>query len=892
MNRLKSLEDIVNKYNSIESKNLEFEVRFNFISFQLWENIFEKVFSEYGGSAKIQQSIVANINKSNYILRKESYYNNNTKTYELYVKKTQKFLYTDNISVPYKITISLEEPVETFSINTVNDIRLRYRCSFIKDEWKIEFTYVKQYNNSNDFENIIEYKNKMFKETVEPENYISYVYDNELKNVPITNYEIELEYLNNTKLNIEKVNNIIKYINNIIDPDHKEDNNYNTEFYKVARLLLSDQDEKKNLSNIFKDKYGLKQLATNPFTLIFSNYKEIVLPNINNYYLSDKADGDRCYLYIDKQNTTIFTLFSAIKTNKFDNSSLINKSVIIFDCEIIGLKNEDFKEIYVFDLLMVNNNKITMKTLTERFNELKKLEPDFNDLIKIKPMTKISNTKEIKDFYNRTRFYEVDGLIFTQDITDSIRFNVAENYFDSKIYKWKPPEKQTIDFMVVKTPKQMLNTGVYLEKEGYELYFLFCGIHKDLFNTLNIKYLNNYKEMFSKYRLGNYFPVHFTLESDPLAYLYYHPINFKLGGIIVNKSDLDHHIAEFSYNNKTWVLTRLRKDKDINIYKGTSYGNDYKIAKEIFLTYKHPFTLDMLSEPDKYNIEGSSEYFKTKKKKEYKYATKFNSFVKAQVLAQVSKMNTVVDLASGKGQDIYVYNGYEVKNIIFADVDDAALNLLKNRLLELSNKYMYIYTNKPSKNFNPSVCKINLLNNWQQTYKDLNNVKADAVVINFAIHYLLNDKQALDNLFNLVDSILNKNGLFIFTCFDGEKIVDLIKDTDYEVFENNKLKYKIIKVKPDNKWNLKDFKSSEIGSYVISVLHPFSNGELYNEYVVDINKVINYFINNKYQKIQYESFSNKLNKFKEFNLNYYDNLTNNDKTYCGLYSYVTLWKLP
>jgi len=62
----------------------------------------------------------------------------------------------------------------------------------------------------------------------------------------------------------------------------------------------------------------------------------------------------------------------------------------------------------------------------------------------------------------------------------------------------------------------------------------------------------------------------------------------------------------------------------------------------------------------------------------------------------------------------------------------------------------------------------------------------DFLIMNFAIHYMFDSKKNVENIVNLVDSLIMKDGYFMFTTMSGEKVFDFLKDINYD--KSKKLK--------------------------------------------------------------------------------------------------------
>jgi|GEM_PF-6301214 len=950
----------------LSSNAEELEIRFD-TTFEIWKNIYQKIITDYNTTSKIEESITATL--ANQIVpstkqrqsrdrkdneekppnpvrnRKESFFEKGVKKAEKYIKKEQIYRIVFNDVLNYRISLASETEVEAFSIANANEIRMKLRSSVFLEElsdWRLDFTFVKSLRDSSQFQNVVKYKDKLFpKSALNTESYLKHIENLISSGVfgtsdPQISFELELEYIGKAENleNLEKsLEQAIKFILGFVGEKQEETDykDYHEKIFQISKLLMSLQDQSGNsISNLFKNKFVLKQLANQPIGFSYEEYCKKIIPKVNEYYLSDKANGDRCFVWITETKMLILTTTFYVDVTKFVISKGFKldyfKDDTIFDAEVIDLNPEKakFGKIYIFDLLYLNGQKLTQKKLEERNEQLDTLVSEFGKIIQKKILIRLDKDEfagQIKKIYQGTRLYPVDGLIFTPNFTDpeNIKYNTSENYFDMVVYKWKPPEQMTIDFMVMKVPQSLLGIKPYLPKEGYEMYFLFCGIKAQTFKILNMEYVPKYDEIFKGYKFQDvYFPIQFSPSVNPQAYIYYHPLDFKLEGLPISETELHGHVVEFKYdchgallnkdslekNKCFWIIEKLRPDRDINILKNIGYGNDFKTAEDTYISYQNPFTLEMLTNPhcvkegknekdtnenkEKDNVQ---KYFLTNKETKYKALTKFNSFVKAQVIRQLQRSNWVIDLASGQGGDLFIYNSFQIGNLVVADKDKKALEELNRRKYELDNKEYYIYAPKPKNNCSIYSQNMDLTNNYEENIALLEDIPyprkgVDGIVINMALHYIITNEGSLDNFVSLVDSLLKPGGIFIFTCFDGQKIFNLLKQIKYEeswdLMEDNEIKYSIKKLYREDEF-------TSLG-YKISVIHPFSAGNYYEENLLNLDWVINAFKEKGYIVRQNSSFADWIFKFKQFNPKIHGALTRDDILYAGLYSYCSLWK--
>jgi hypothetical protein len=174
-------------------------------------------------------------------------------------------------------------------------------------------------------------------------------------------------------------------------------------------------------------------------------------------------------------------------------------------------------------------------------------------------------------------------------------------------------------------------------------------------------------------------------------------------------------------------------------------------------------------------------------------------------------------------------------------------------------------------------------------------IKVNAVVMTFAVHYIVSDLDSMNNFADLVDSVLEVGGVLILTLLDGRRVFDLLKNIkkgdswdapsvsgSADNAQNDTKKYSIRKLYDDHKF--KDF------GLRISLIHPFSAGEYYEENLVGISGLEEVFIKRGYKVRQDGGFLDYIDKFAKFNKDMHGKMSTEDKAYSGLYQYVTLWR--
>lgn len=883
--------DVTSSYTSFrpdQSTTKELEIKITIDDFDTFRIIYDALLAVPDYTARIEQILntitdVKTTQKTDNNLplqvtdRKEIRFDGPTKLQEENIRKIkQYYINAKHQHLRYQFAFATESKIPVFNTASATQVRLKLRSSIVIDkfpDWKFDFTIVKSIDKQA-FATLKQVKDAFFKKSISPTSYRD--------NIPQSasfdlKPELEIEYTGRSTP--DSIDDILKFVATTIDPLAAGDSEYHTLLEEVATLLLSD----KKYAKTFGFKNTLKQLANNPITLDPLTYRSILIPNITNFFLSDKADGERGFVYIRNGKSTTLTSMVSPTT------PITSESTTILDVEIIDSK------IFAFDILY-HNELLTHKDFEERQQILAVAIKPFKH-IDAKPQVRLdpaSFGKQISQLLkDKTRLYPIDGLIFTPDkVPDTAdkRFTQRINYFDAPIYKWKPPANQTIDFLVFTAPAAILGKEPYAVKKGHTLMFLFCGVSNSMFQKLGLDNPKGYADIVKALDLRpEFFPAAFQPSSNPLAYLYYHP---------GDATPLNGHIVEFGVDATpptaplvNWKLHKIRLDRDAQVSNGIGYGNAYKTAELIFESYYNPFTLEKLVDP---NLIKQDVYFVQAKQNEYKAMTKFNAFVKAQLLRQLQDTTTVIDLASGKGQDLFTLHGLGITNLIFLDKDREALTELNNRKYNLGQRQFYLFDFKPAANAKVNTIESDLQQPWKQTTTQLEQFgirqhATDGIIINFAIHYIVEDTASLTNLVDLVDYLLKPGGLFIFTCFDGKRMFDFLKSVKPQ--KSIDFGYVNPAVATDDlsspKYSIKRlYKAAEWEPFglQVGVVHPFSAGEYYTENLIDPAAIAEAFKPRNYTVLQYSSFGDWISKYKG------PALDPDDKVYVSLYSYCTIAK--
>ena len=523
-------------------------------------------------------------------------------------------------------------------------------------------------------------------------------------------------------------------------------------------------------------------IGPNSITLQLTNIAPIDenanLPNIRkDFTVTDKADGDRHLMYISKEGKIY--LISSNMDIKFTGAKTLNEDCFntLFDGELISHdKNGKFINLYAaFDIYFYKNKDVRHFTflLHEKEEDMYKsrfylLEKQSHMIKPISIMETGKNTKTnldemitknvicpirfmMKKFYpmssKQTIFdgcktilekekeglfeYETDGLIFTH-----MFYGVGSNITGkagpkTKItweysFKWKPPQYNTIDFLVttLKSPtgedviKSIYEDGITMSKDiqydQYKIIELRCGFNEKYDGYINPcqdiidDNLPEYKPRFEEpaKKTNDYVPKRFypTEPYDPKAGICNIMLRLDDSGakqMFTKEGEVisDNTIVEFSYNIDSaysdwrWEPLRVRHDKTAKLRRGErEYGNSYKVCNENWKSI-HPtgrITENMLmsglgipeisvSEDVYYNTPAGK--MRTEGLKNF-----HNLYVKKMLISGAAKQgDTLIDFACGKAGDLPKWIASKISFVFGVDLSP---DNLENRLDGACARYL------------------------------------------------------------------------------------------------------------------------------------------------------------------------------------------------------------
>lgn len=305
--------------------------------------------------------------------------------------------------------------------------------------------------------------------------------------------------------------------------------------------------------------------------------------------------------------------------------------------------------------------------------------------------------------------YNTDGIIFTPASMGVGADRIGEASRPQKItwahsFKWKPPEYNTIDFLVtVQHDKRGQEEVRYLYEPGqslldgaqtltqYKTLILKCGYdpkdHRNPYNdVLHGRLPSGHGERGSDNE-EKYKPVVFqpTDPYDPNAcfcHVALRDVAGKEGVMVTEEGDYfeANMIVEFRYDlaregSWKWVPLRVRYDKTAELRAGMhNYGNSFHVANNNWTSIHEPITRGMLTTgegiPDRPTTQNDVYYNRKTKDTNTQALRNFhNLYVKRRLIEGVSQPGQqLMDFACGKAGDLSKWYASRLKFVLGLDV--------------------------------------------------------------------------------------------------------------------------------------------------------------------------------------------------------------------------------
>jgi hypothetical protein len=712
-------------------------------------------------------------------------------------------------------------------------------------------------------------------------------------------YEIEIELIDFQKENKDICSELFKLLAQILSEIH------DTTILIPISKYESVKNEYLKLIESKKNKYTKSEFfGTQPVALEISNILEpetleknglYNVPSIlENYTVTEKADGERMLLYVhsDKHiyfiNNRLKIIDSGLLISDSNTNTLIDGEYIILD--------DNNKLFMCFDIYFISKTDITLLPLkgntdNDRLTKLKsfvknsiKKDKKNNTEIKVKNFEIASQDKTIFQLANvilkKDYPYHIDGLIFTPanlSVGESLSQNDKKEYFSTwnMVMKWKPPEENTIDFLIKINENIMI-----MNNNKYKSCLLFVG--QNTFQNIDpLAILSNKNNSNQEIK---YSAVQFAECILPIDN------NFN---IITEKNEIimNNSIIEFAYNNDEnlteelrWIPKRIRHDKTELAKKNQSVtANNINTAKKTMNTIINPINRNIINgenkiEIENINIDNIDIYYNNEGLNRNNSLTlnmlNFHNYIKKNYL--YSAFNTynsyLFEIACGKGGDLnkifankYAYvvgidlsidNIMNEKNGIYAryrDLKNKSYNSNSNSKMlflkmDASKKWNKDYISNIEKNDNDPISKEFAEILWGLNKTDnkylihfsnmCKNTKFEFVSCQFSIHYFFENEEILNNFIDNIDFILKPGGYFFGCCLDGDLVNKELQKSNKELQKSNKELQKSIIIKGVKKNKESEYLMWQIKKEYDEYSDNFNNnyGKKINVFIETINK--------------------------------------------------------
>lgn len=692
-------------------------------------------------------------------------------------------------------------------------------------------------------------------------------------NQEIPNYELEIEYGTTGSSKREHLDimfneaeillKIIQQSNYIISKTTSNEvltyymNLFSTKTTTITSLETRNAEtlEIQHVTELLPNKYAVTDKADGDrhFLIIYNNRIYLIDTNTNvkdtgividkslESYNGSIMDGE--LIFISNQNRHIFLVFDCLFYKSQDIRSIVNlfdrikkADDIIENCFIfekqIGFQFKDFK----FDQKKFDLDKISDFYTTEISKMIENLNHDIQinkQYVLIRRKFFIGSTGatdwEISKYattiwnaFTRTSTikcpYFLDGLIFQPLEQPHIANRKESNKQD---YKWKPPEKNSIDFYIEfeKDKDGKIQTiydnsyDDFVKNKPYKICNLYVG-HRDKNEEIPVLFKDDY-DLASAYI--------FLVDGD---------IRDIDGNILSDKT-----VVEFYYNNDPelydqfrWVPIRTRYDKTESVIRHhKKYGNYSLVADKVWRSIVNPILMTDFDELAIGNIPEKNIYTYDKKVIElrakigheliisatkenvyYQKKTKlahsmkqFHNFIKSDIIYtychpmyQNNKQLSVLDIACGRGGDTLKFYYAKVAFYVGIDIDKEGLISAVDGAISRYNQFRKKHPNFPKMYFiqadatallniesQKNALNVKKLENEDFFKKFFSNEQKektlfDIINCQFAIHYMLKNNESWQNFKININNHLRNGGFLLATTFDAEKIINLIGNND------------------------------------------------------------------------------------------------------------------
>ena len=647
---------------------------------------------------------------------------------------------------------------------------------------------------------------------------------------------------------------------------------------------------------------------------------------LRDFCVTDKADGDRKMLFVSKTSKIYF--ITSNMNIQYTGAMCKDETIIglLLDGEhILYNKKKEYINLYAaFDVYFVREKPTRILEFVKedacRYKLMRSKVKQLMDTIEYQTKEHLSviskkffiSTEEhsiqqcCEEAFRtmRTYPYNTDGLIFTSKTLGVGLEEVGDRrpkpykYTWKHSFKWKPPEFNTIDFLV-KVKKTFGNKdeikNIFSPEtqavEQFKILNLYVGWDESTHGFANPQDMLFRGEMPKLHSESKGLRPELFVPSSPYdenAHTTYLPLKNDTTGTQTmyteeNEAIETDTIVEFKYEFNDdvfmrWKPLRVRYDKTAE-YKNTNsiFGNAFHVANSNWQTIHNPVTEAMLIDRELKltmdDIDDKDVYYnkaagpsKTVNLRDF-----HNMYVKKLLIETVAGPNkTLIDFAVGKAGDLQKWIHANVSFVLGIDIskdnihnkkDGACARYIgvkqKNKqipdalFIQADSSKLYLkslithelLTDEPEEDKKTKFVLEQVLGKDKPDEKygkyisknfGVANKMFDVGSIQFAIHYMFENKFTLHNFLKNVSDFIKPGGYFIGTCYDGAKIFRMLEDVEEndskDIFVGSKKIWSVVK-KYDNTVFSKTL-GLKIGVYQETI------NKVFDEYLVDFEYLI------------------------------------------------------
>lgn len=766
-----------------------------------------------------------------------------------------------------KFTLRAEHHIKKDHSGDVNDsrahIRMIHRKSYLLEggEFRVDFSMV---------------KSRQPKQTLREL----------LKNIP--GYELEIEYLPR-------------------DPARPPAEVRRT-LYRVCDAILSAYLQTPAIllqSEVQRYTQEFKLTGTRFYNIVPLDRPNIVKDRPHNilkgYTVTNKADGDRAGLYVARDRRLLrvtqggeqIAWTGLVATSDAHAGDVLDGEYIsglqlfcIFD--VFRYRGKDVRGLPLF----TTDEDIRANPGSSRLgcgvDFVRTLATDFNSVV---PGFRIE-TKQflagdgpameeaIRTILNTDYEYETDGLVFTPRASPvAPPIDMRGNTW-LRVYKWKPPVQNTIDFLVkfVDAAPEFDAASSQMARKG--MLFISRTPGEDIIypcETITGEYVPPRlpEDIRRLAELRDRVPSPFqpSTPRDPQAYNIWIPV--RRDGTPHDVDDRrvdDNTIVECSYDLEKgrWSVLRTRHDKtyQYRVLRRPQYGNDIRTAEDTWRLIHLPITVDMLrnvaSNPPDDTFEDDMYYRdETSRESVTVNLRGFHNRVKeGQYMKYVQPGNTLFELGVGRAGDLHKWIKSRASMVMGVDPAPDNFTLPKGggcvRYLTEKNKgtqnlpkvlfaegdMTRLFEEQSSRYLNIVFGGEAAPTPYLQAFKGVQ--LWDVMACQFVIHYACASEETFKTLIQNVKN--HCKSIFFGTCLDGKQVYSLLAGKDrYILRSQNRLFAQFDKkYSDDGEW--KDEFGQQIEVMLESTVRPMV------EYLVPFDKMVSLFAEAGFDLLESVSF--------------------------------------